>query len=540
MCVHPCSSAVCPAEQLMIDVEKRRRIMQRSIALGHCICNPKQGCPCDTFRERDVCPCAGERLDNALETVALTALVEKAGCASKINQNDLKRVLAGLPEVVDPNLLVGSNTCDDAGVYRLDHETALVQTVDVFSPVVDDPYTFGQIAAANSLSDVYAMGGRPLTALSVIGFPIESVDHRAMTQMLRGGLDKMREAGAAVVGGHSINDHEPKFGYAVTGLIDPSRIIANNGAKPGDVLVLTKPLGVGVISFARQCGIASDTDVMAASAVMTELNKAAAEVMIEVGVSAATDVTGFGLLGHLGEMAVQSGVDVEVRAGDVPLLDGVLDYIRKGAVSGGCERNKEHSGQLVDVGDVTEEMQWALFDPQTSGGLLISVSKDNAAALLARLMERGIDRAAVIGEVTGPGAGRIVLANSKGDLVKGGRTLKEVKAEACCCGDSVSPSSETACCANPPGEVAESAAEERFMEFMGAVNAEGAIPVRAKELIAIALSVAQKCEPCVKIHINKARKMGITQAEIDEAVWMGISFGGAPTMMFYKTVMGET
>jgi selenide,water dikinase len=388
------------------------------------------------------------------------------------------------------------------------------------------------------------MGGRPLTALSVIGFPIESVDHRAMTQMLRGGLDKMREAGVAVVGGHSINDHEPKFGYAVTGLIDPSRIIANSGAKPGDVLVLTKPLGVGVISFAAQCGMASDTDVMAASAAMTELNKTAAEVMVEVGVNAATDVTGFGLLGHLGEMAAQSRVDVEVSVGYVPLLDGVLDCISKGAISGGCERNREHSGQLVDAGDgVSEEMQWALYDPQTSGGLLISVSKDNVQELLARLGERGIDRAAVIGEVTGPGDGRIALTDSKTNLVKGGRKLKEVKAETCCCGDSASAGSASLgqpCCANPPGDGAETAAEERFMEFMGAVNAEGAVPVRTKELIAIALSVAQKCEPCVKIHIDKARKMGITQAEIDEAVWMGISFGGAPTMMFYNAVMGET
>jgi selenide,water dikinase len=524
---------------MAIDLEKRRRIMQRSVALGHCICNPKQACPCDTFKQKDVCPCAGERLDNALEQVALTSLVAKAGCASKINQNDLKRVLAGLPEVVDPNLLVGSNTCDDAGVYKLDNETALVQTVDVFSPVVDDPYTFGQIAAANSLSDVYAMGGRPLTALSVIGFPIETVDHRAMTQMLRGGLDKMREAGVAVVGGHSINDHEPKFGYAVTGLIDPARIIANSGAKPGDVLVLTKPLGVGVISFASQCGLASDEAVMAASAVMTELNKTAAEVMIEVGVSAATDVTGFGLLGHLGEMAVQSGVDVEIVAPDVPLLDGVIDYIHQGAISGGCERNKEHSGGLVDPGDVPEQVQWALYDPQTSGGLLISVPIRNLGMLMERLIERGITRAAVIGEVTGPGDGRIVLKNTKGQVTKGGHELKEVKAKACCCGDSASPSSESACCANPPGEAVETAAEGRFMDFMGTVNSEGAIPVRTKELIAIALSVAQKCEPCIKIHINKARKLGISQDEIDEAVWMGISFGGAPTMMFYKQVMGE-
>lgn len=511
--------------------------MQRSIALGHCICNPKQACPCDTFKQKDVCPCAGERLDNAMETVALTALVEKAGCASKINQNDLKKVLAGLPEVVDPNLLVGSNTCDDAGVYKLDEHTALVQTVDVFSPVADDPYTFGQIAAANSLSDIYAMGGRPLTALSVIGFPIESVDHRAMTQMLRGGLDKMREAGAAVVGGHSINDHEPKFGYAVTGLIDPARIVTNSGAKPGDLLVLTKPLGVGVISFAAQCGLASEEAVASAGRVMTELNKAAGEAMTEVGVNAATDVTGFGLFGHLGEMAVQSGVTAHIYFDQIPLLDGVLDYISRGAISGGCERNREHSSSFVEPGEgVSEEMEWALYDPQTSGGLLISVSPADVDALLARLKNGGVGNAAVIGELTGPSEGRIILTASRGGRAEETHTM-EKESEPCCCAGGAA---QEPCCANPPGDGTELAAQNRFMEFMGAVNADGAIPVRTKELIAIALSVAQKCEPCVKIHINKARSMGITQEEIDEAVWMGISFGGAPTMMFYNAVMGKT
>jgi selenide,water dikinase len=284
----------------VIDIEKRRRIMQRSVKLGHCICNPRQACPCETFKEKDICPCAGERPEQAIEQVKLTALVEKAGCASKINQNDLKQVLAGLPEIPDPNVLVSSNTCDDAGVYRINDDMALVQTVDVFTPSIDDPYTFGQIAAANSLSDVYAMGGKPLTALSIIGFPIESLSHRVMTQMLRGGMDKMREAGVAVIGGHSINDKEPKFGYAVTGLVNPSKIITNDRAKPGDVLVLTKPLGVGVISFAGQMGLASASALAAAAESMTELNAAAGEVMVQMGIETATDVTGFGLLGHPG------------------------------------------------------------------------------------------------------------------------------------------------------------------------------------------------------------------------------------------------
>ena len=220
----------------MIDLEKRRRVMQRSMTLGHCICNPKLACPCDVFKEKDICTCAGERIENAVGEASLTKLVEKAGCASKINQNDLKKALADLPEITDPRVLVGSNTCDDAGVYRLNGDMALVQTVDVFAPSVDDPYTFGQIAAANSLSDVYAMGGRPLTALSIIGFPIETLSHRVMTQILRGGTDKMNEAGVVVIGGHSINDRDPKFGYAVTGTVEPSKIVTNDGAKPGDLL----------------------------------------------------------------------------------------------------------------------------------------------------------------------------------------------------------------------------------------------------------------------------------------------------------------
>lgn len=296
----------------MIDVEKRKRVMKRSMQLGHCICNPKKSCPCDVFKEKDICPCAGEREHQAVEKVDLTTLVEKTGCASKINQNDLKLALDGLPEISDPRLIVGSNTCDDAGVFCISNDMALVQTVDVFTPVVDDPYTFGQIAAANSLSDVYAMGGKPITALSIISFPIETVSPRVMTQMLRGGMDKMKEAGAVIAGGHSINDKEPKLGYSITGLINPDRIITNSNAQSGDLLILTKPLGTGIISFANQLGKASEQSKSAAAKSMTELNKKAAETMLEIGVNSATDVTGFGLFGHLGEMVSQSGVSAEI------------------------------------------------------------------------------------------------------------------------------------------------------------------------------------------------------------------------------------
>ena len=397
----------------MIDLEKRKRIMARSIQLGHCICNPQKGCPCDVFTEKDVCPCAGERVENAVEEVRLTSLVEKAGCASKINQNDLKLVLAGLPEMFDPNVLVGTNTCDDAGVYKIDDNTALVQTVDVFMPSVDDPYTFGQVAAANSLSDVYAMGGRPLTALSIIGFPIETISPRVMTQILRGGMDKMSEAGVVIIGGHSINDNEPKFGYAVTGVVNPNRIIANNTAKPGDVLVLTKPLGVGIISFAGQMGRASESALAAAAKSMVELNKTASEVMIEVGVSAATDVTGFGLLGHLGEMVRQSGVTAELWADSIPIFDEVMDYVSQAMISGGVERNIEHSSEIVSVADgVSEEIIYVLYDPQTSGGMLISILEPKAALLVSKLKERGVACAQIIGRITGKSSGEITVRKS--------------------------------------------------------------------------------------------------------------------------------
>jgi selenide,water dikinase len=510
-----------------VDLEKRKRIMKRSIALGHCICNPKQGCPCNTFKEKYLCPCAGERPEQAVGNVKLTALVEKAGCASKINQNDLKRVLAGLPEQVCPNVLVGTNTCDDAGVYKLDDHTALVQTVDVFSPIVDDPYTFGEIAAANSLSDVYAMGGKPISALSIVGFPVETVDHQVLTQMLRGGLEKMREAGVAVVGGHSINDKEPKFGYAVTGTIDPNCIITNDKARPGDIMVLTKPLGVGVISFAGQMGMASESALESAAHSMSLLNKYAAEAMLEVGVNSATDVTGFGLVGHLGEMARQSGVTAEVWADHVPVFDEVLDYISRGIISGGIERNTEHGCDYLTVSEgVSPEMVYVLHDPQTSGGLLIAVPQQKSRALLDCLRRRGVSSAAIIGRVVSESEGRIVVKNNNGEA-----KMDEVPTNDCCCCGNGDSCSETI-----PSIIAKGNAKAKFGEFMSTVSADGAISSRTKELIAISLSVLSKCEPCVKIHIEEARSLGVSEEEISEAVWMAISFGGAPTMMFYKTL----
>jgi len=393
---------------------RRKRIMARSIRLGHCICNPKDPCPCDLFKRRNVCLCAGERLEDAPADVALTTLVENAGCASKIGQEDLKRALSGLPRLRDPRVLVSSETCDDAGVYRLTPRTALVQSVDVFTPVVDDPYAFGEIAAANSVSDIYAMGGRPLTALSIVAFPVETLSPRIMNRMLQGGAAKLREAGVALLGGHSLKDREIKLGFAVTGVVDPRRLTVNAKARPGDLLVLTKPVGTGTLSFARQIGRAPADGLAAAELSMRALNRAAAELMPAFGVTTATDITGFGLAGHLAEMAAQSGVEIAVEASAIPVFPGVLDLIRDGVISGAVERNREYAGRFVrrarGAGAPGEDLETLLYDPQTSGGLLIAVRKSRAPALVAALRAKGVAAAAVIGRVVRKGPARIVLS----------------------------------------------------------------------------------------------------------------------------------
>ena len=394
----------------MFDPEKRKTVIGRSRRLGHCICNPKDPCPCPVFIEKDVCLCAGERLPDMPEDVKLTQFVENAGCASKINQNDLKKALAGLPPVEDTRVLVSSDTCDDAGIYQLNENLALVQSVDIFTPNVDDPYTFGQIAAANSVSDIYAMGGKPLTALSIIGFPIEKLSHKIMNRMLRGGVDKLAEAGTVVLGGHSIKDNEIKFGFAVTGEIHPQNIITNDKAQPGDVLVLTKPLGTGIISFANQLGKAFPFNLQEISLSMAELNKTASEVMVEMGVRCATDVTGFGLLGHLAEMVVQSGVSVELQVETVPVFGDVLMFVEQELISGAVERNREFASQYVRKNEsVSPIWESVLYDPQTSGGLLMAASEDKIDRLLSRLKIKGVEKATVIGKVNDRSKGEIIL-----------------------------------------------------------------------------------------------------------------------------------
>lgn len=416
----------------MRDLKKRKEIMERSIKLGHCICNPKQPCPCDIFKEKNVCLCAGERLEDLPDTeIKLTEYVENAGCASKINQNDLKKVLSGLPEITDPRVLVSSNTCDDAGIYQLDEKTALVQSVDVFTPCVDDPYAFGAIAAANSVSDIYAMGGTPLTALSIVGFPIETLSHKIMHQMVRGGIDKLEEAGVVVLGGHSIKDNEIKFGFAVTGLIDPAHLITNDKARPGELLVLTKPLGTGVISFARQLRKASPEALQEVSLSMQELNKEHVAAALEMGVTTATDVTGFGLLGHLSEIVNQSGVSAEIYVEKVPVFAEVLEALRADMISGAIERNREYAAQFVACNaGVPAELEMLLYDPQTSGGLLLAVAEDKADDLLEKLQKKGVKHAAVIGRITAESDAKITLKKNAGDP----NVIKScAQAECCCC-----------------------------------------------------------------------------------------------------------
>ena len=290
-----------------------------------------------------------------------------------------------MPRIANPNVLVGFDTADDAGVYRLTPELALVQTVDFFTPIVDDPFTFGAVAAANSLSDIYAMGGTPVSALSVVAFPPNG-DSAVLEDILRGGLAKMTEAGCAVIGGHSVSDPEIKFGYAVTGTIHPDRIRRNSTARAGDALVFTRAIGTGVIATALKRGIAHPAWVEAASRSMLTLNRAACETMLQFDVHAATDITGFGFLGHAREMAMGSGVTLEIEASAIPLLPGALECVRAGAVPGGLANNRDFASCVAEIANpIDPALVDLLYDPQTSGGLLISLPQADAAALEARL-----------------------------------------------------------------------------------------------------------------------------------------------------------
>lgn len=322
-------------------------------------------------------------------------------------------VIAQLPPPTDPDLLVGSNTADDAAVYRVSPDLALVQTVDFFTPVVDDPYDFGRISAANSLSDIYAMGATPRLALNIVGFPSGVLPLHYLVDILRGGAEVARLAGVTIAGGHTIDDREPKYGMAVTGTIRPGDQITNNSAQVGDLLVLTKPLGTGIIATAIKRGATGPAVIAAATACMTTLNKDASAAARGHGVHAMTDVTGFGLLGHLLEMCRGSGVNAELWAERVPWLPGAAELVREGVVPGGTRRNLEHVAPHTEwEGDFAEWERLLIADAQTSGGLLIAVPEEQAASLVLELEGRGTPAAAVVGRLAAVGGPTLTVCRS--------------------------------------------------------------------------------------------------------------------------------
>lgn len=542
---------------MAIDFDRRRAVMARSRKLGHCICNPKHPCPCPPLIEHNVCPCAGERMPVKQGAVALTRHVRKAGCASKIGQADLHKVLSAMPPVTDPNVLVGTAAGDDAGVYKLSGDQALVQTVDVFTPCVDDAYLFGQIAAANSVSDVYAMGGRPLSALSIVGFPIDELDAGVLEQLLRGGVDKMAEAGCPVIGGHSINDEEVKMGFAVTGLIDPGKPIQRDRAEPGDLLVLTKPLGTGMVAFAAQLGIASDTILAEVGAWMAALNKDAAELMVEHGAHACTDITGFGLAGHLVSMVRGSGVDAEIDLSAAPVFAMVPECIAHEVFGGAVDRNQAYAMSWVAVGeDAGTEGLPVLYDAQTSGGLLVALPESRAEAFVEAMHGRGHEAASVIGRIVEKDAsrpeGNVIITNAALAHFVGTREPIDMsrKRDLAVEVPAASEYEDVACCEDPPTledlAVPEAHIVPRentmadpfapFKEFMKSANKPGLVDAESKKLMAIALAIAHHCEPCLRIHLKGALDMGISKDAIDEAAALAVEFGGCTSMMFYREV----
>lgn len=333
--------------------------------------------------------------------VKLTEFSKSAGCAAKIGPGVLAEVVGRLPSAVDENLMVGVETADDAAVYRVSDEVALIQTVDFFPPMVDDPFTFGQIAAANALSDVYAMGGEPRLALNVVAFP-NCLGAEVLGEILAGGASKVKEAGAVLAGGHSINDEEPKYGLCVSGFVKPDRIWKNGGARTGDVLLLTKPLGVGLINTAVKAGMASEEAERKAVESMSCLNKLAMEVLREVEVHSCTDVTGFGLTGHALETARASGKSLVIQTDKLEVLPDALFYASMGLVPEGTYRNKAFNKKDVRLEEqVDEAMEDLVFDPQTSGGLLVSLKREDAENVLVRLAEAGYPlKAGIVGAVT--------------------------------------------------------------------------------------------------------------------------------------------
>jgi selenide,water dikinase len=338
----------------------------------------------------------------------LTETVHGAGCACKIGPGDLAQVLAGLPFQTDPNIIAGMERAEDAGVYKLRDNLALVQTTDFFTPTVDDPYEFGRIAVTNAVSDVYAMGGKPITALNIVCFPKDTMDFAILREVLKGGLDQMHEAGVILLGGHSVDDPEIKYGIAVTGVIHPDKVVHNNTAKPGDKLILTKPLGTGIISTAIKRGKASKAAIARVTESMTTLNRTASELMVAAGAHASKDITGFGLLGHASEMIQGMNIGMNIDGAAIPIFPEALQYAGEGMVPGGTGRNRDYRQHMVDMDpSVPPLTQDILYDPQTSGGLFIAIAPSRATKLLKDLHTAGVTVAAIIGEVTKEHPGRI-------------------------------------------------------------------------------------------------------------------------------------
>lgn len=339
--------------------------------------------------------------------IKLTKLAKCAGCGAKVGAGMLAQLLGDLKVLRDPNLLVGFDKSDDASVYRVSPELALVQTVDFFPPIADDPYLFGRIAATNALSDVYAMGGEPKLALNIMAVP-KTLSDGAVHEILRGGYEAAYEAGVIITGGHSIFDDEPKYGLAVTGFVHPDRVLTNSGARPGDVLILTKPLGIGVLTTAAKAELLEAHTFARAVALMTALNRAARDIMVQYRVHACTDVTGFGLLGHLTEMAEGSGVEMHLDVGEIDIIPEALAFARMGILPEGMYRNRSFAEPFVEAGETELAVQDILYDPQTSGGLLIAVDPSDAGALL-KALAGNVPSARRIGTVRSWGGGRRIF-----------------------------------------------------------------------------------------------------------------------------------
>ena len=330
----------------------------------------------------------------------LLKLVEYGGCSSKIPAKQLEEILKFLPLPSDPNILVDIDTHDDAGIYKINNDLALVLTTDFFPPVCSDPYEFGQIAAANSISDVFAMGGDPVLALNIVMFPAKDLPLDAYSEILKGGFDKATEAGVRIIGGHTIDDTPPKYGLAVTGFVHPEKIITNAGARPGDKLVLTKPIGTGVIMAAQRMGLAEESDVEEAKRLMKLLNKSGAEVMKKHGLKGATDITGFGLAGHALKMAKAGNVSIKINMREVTLIGKTYNLVDDGCIPGASFRNLEYSdADTLFADDLDYNLKMIAFDAQTSGGLLMSVPADKTESVIADLKNAGLNSSSIIGEV---------------------------------------------------------------------------------------------------------------------------------------------